>query len=95
MLRKTPERIRQEMTEFCDREMVNASKPMDAYIAALSSAAHLCDQVARESTRSAERLAATKCGDFIMDVHKAMQERRAEINEAEAVALAHLAAEKT
>ena len=44
-----------------------------AAIAALTSAAHLCDQVSREATRAAERKAAKACGDFIWSVADAVK----------------------
>lgn len=60
--------VRAEMTEFCLREFANVTEPAHAYIAALTSAAHLCDQIAREATRKAEKVAAAACGDFIWQV---------------------------
>lgn len=76
--KRTPEQIRKQMTEFCMREVGNAREPQSAYIAALTSAAHLCDQISREAKKAAERKAAKECGDFIWavaDAVKAMPDR--------------------
>jgi hypothetical protein len=72
--KRTPEQIRADMTEFCRREM--RSGDMNAYIAALTSAAHLCDQISREAKRKSERTAAKACGDFIWQVADAMKAER-------------------
>lgn len=71
--KRTPEQIREEMTQFCVREERNIQSPRHAYIAALTSAAHLCDQISREATRAAERKAAKDCGDFIWAVADAVR----------------------
>lgn len=73
--KRTPEQVRDEMIEFCRREIHCGD--MSAYIAALTSAAHLCDQVASEATRAAERKAAKDCGDFIWRVADEMKRERA------------------
>lgn len=76
--KRTPEQIRAQMTEFCIREFGSYKEPQSAYIAALTSAAHLCDQISREAKRAAERIAAKECGDFIWavaDAVKAMPSR--------------------
>jgi hypothetical protein len=76
--KRTPEQIREQMIEFCVREVGNARQPHHAYIAALTSAAHLCDQISREAKKAAERRAAKDCGDFIWavaDAVKAMPDR--------------------
>lgn len=48
---------RQAMTEFCIREAFNGAGPerVEGYIAALTSIAHLCDQVGTEASRKADR----------------------------------------
>ena len=77
MTKRTPEQIRKDMIEFCVREEQGITSTRHAYIAALTSAAHLCDQISRESTRAAERDAAKKCGDFIWTVADAVKARSA------------------
>ena len=67
---RTPEQIREEMKEFCLREVARSKDPQ-AYVSALSSAAHLCDQVSREAGRKAVREAATECGNFIWEIYEA------------------------
>lgn len=73
--KKSPEQIRADMTEFCLREAAS-SDHVGAYIAALTSAAHLCDQISNEATRQAERVAAKQCGDFIWTVADAVKANR-------------------
>ena len=73
--KRTPEEVRDDMIEFCRREIHYGD--MNAYIAALTSAAHLCDQVASEATRAAARKAAKDCGDFIWRVADEMKRERA------------------
>lgn len=73
--KRTPDQIRDDMTAFCVREAGNASTPRHAYIAALTSAAHLCDQVSREARRASERKAAKDCGDFIWAVADAVKKQ--------------------
>lgn len=63
--KRTAEQIRRDMTAFCVREEQGIVCPRHAYIAALTSAAHLCDQISREATRAGEQKAAKDCGDFI------------------------------
>lgn len=48
-----------------------------AYVSALTSAAHLCDQISREAARKAERDAAKKCGDLIWSIADAVKAKRA------------------
>lgn len=73
--KRTPEQVRDDMIEFCRREIRNGDA--NAYISALTSAAHLCDQVAREASRKAVRDAAKDCGDFIWRVADEMKLERA------------------
>jgi len=61
---------RKRMTEFCLREAKQHDDCVVAYRAALSSAAHLCDQVAREATTAARRESAKACGDLIWSVYE-------------------------
>jgi len=75
-VKRTPEQIKADLTKFCCEEAKNASGWNDthlAYVAALTSAAHLCDQIASESPRSCEREAAKKCGDFIWSIADAVK----------------------
>lgn len=71
---------RAKMIDFCVREAREASDPHVAYISALTSVAHLCDQVARENTkRKGDRPrgeAARACGDFIWSVADAVKADR-------------------
>jgi len=71
-VKRTPEDIKAAMTKFCVEEAKNA-QGWNAYVAALTSAAHLCDQIASESPRSCEREAAKKCGDFIWSIADAVK----------------------
>jgi len=80
MAKKSAAQIRSEMTEFCVREAVGYN--FDCYIAALTSVAHLCDQVSREAARKAERDAAKNCGDFIWSVADAVKAKREEQKQA-------------
>lgn len=77
MDRPTPEQVRNKMRDFCLREFDQVRGDDVAYVSALTSAAHLCDQISREATRQAERDAAKKCGDLIWSVADAVKEKRA------------------
>lgn len=72
--------VRQKMIEFCEREVEHHKQAGDttvAYLAALSSAAHHCDQVAKERGRSEyARKSAKACGDFIWDVYETIKSNR-------------------
>lgn len=68
------EATRAKMIEFCVREARDAKDPQVAYISALTSIAHLCDQVARESKKKSARADAAKaCGDFVWSVADAVK----------------------
>lgn len=68
---------REKMIDFCKREIEIHKHQGDttvSYLAALSSAAHHCDQVAKERHKSKyARDAAKACGDFIWEVYEAIK----------------------
>lgn len=60
--------VRRKMVEFCLREFSQHLNCSPAYISALTSAAHICDQVSAEATRRADKEAAKACGDFLWTI---------------------------
>ena len=77
MKRQTPEEVRDQMRDLCLREYASMRGDDAAYVSALTSAAHLCDQISREATRQAMRHAARQCGDLIWSVADAVKAKRA------------------
>lgn len=71
--------VRERMIKWCLEEQENyaiSGRAEAAYVAALSTAAAFCDQVAKEKTRSKHAGAAAKeCGDFIWEAFKLAREQ--------------------